>query len=213
MAQAEFLDPLLPDIIEQWRFYLSRLAPMPGDAIIDVGCNTGDAERLLVRDYPGIAKAVGVEKDQERYERAIARCRHDGAPGQIEFALADGQNLPFEDCSFDKALCADTLEWIEDPSRALREIRRVLKPNGSAVIVHTDFDTQVFNAMDKDLCRRVVHSFTDSGPNGQMGRQLYGLCRETGFSAVDPLCYVLVNTEFEPTCHAYRAAQRAIKKW
>ena len=165
MAQAEFLDLPLPDVIAQWRYYLSVLAPGLGDVLLDVGCGTGDAERLLVRDYPNIGKVVGVEKDRPRYDQAVVRCQREGAPGQIEFRCADGQDLPFAADSFDKAFCVDTLEWIEDPLKGVREIRRVLKLGGSAVIVHSDFDTQVFTAADKALNRRVVHSFTDAGPN------------------------------------------------
>ena len=206
MAQAEFLDLPMPDIIAQWRFYLSVLAPGSGDVLIDVGCNTGDAERLLVRDYPDIAKVIGIEKEHERYARAITRCQAEGTPGQIEFRCADGQELPFDDCTFDKALCVDTLEWIEDPLQALRELRRVLKPDGTALVVHSDFDTQVFNAADQELCRRVIHRFTDSGPNGQIGRQLYALCQDSGFSAVDPSVYVLINCAFDPRSYAHRAA-------
>ena len=211
MAQEEFLDIPMPDIIEQWRFYFSALSPNPGDEIIDVGCGTGDAERLLVRDYPKIARVVGIEKNRTRYEHAVARCQDDGVPDQIEFRLADGQDLPFDDCSFDKALCVETLEWIKDPLRVLQEIRRVLKPGGVAVIVHSDFDTQVFNTRDKELCRRIIHSFTDSGPNGQMGRKLYGLCKSAGFSSVHTFVYTLINTEWSPNLYAYRVAHMIVE--
>ena len=44
MAQEEFLDIPMPDIIEQWRFYLATLSPEAGDTIVDVGCNTGENE-------------------------------------------------------------------------------------------------------------------------------------------------------------------------
>jgi precorrin-6B methylase 2 len=63
MAQEEFLNDPMPDVIDQWRFYLSVLNPQAGDLILDVGCNTGDAERLLLREYPQIGKVIGVEKD------------------------------------------------------------------------------------------------------------------------------------------------------
>jgi hypothetical protein len=42
----------MPDVIEQWRSYFSLLEPQAGDLILDVGCNTGEAERLVLRDYP-----------------------------------------------------------------------------------------------------------------------------------------------------------------
>lgn len=206
MAQEEFLDIPLPDIIEQWHFYFSVLSPDPGDEIIDVGCDTGDTERLLVREYPKIAKVIGIEKSRARCERAVVRCQNQRIPHQIEFGVADGQNLPFGDCLFCKALCVETLEWIEDSLRVLQEIVRVLKPNGVAVVVHSDFDTQVFSVKDKELCRRVIHSFTDAGPRGQIGRELHALCRSAEFSEVHPLVYTLTNTEWHPNFYAYRVA-------
>jgi len=61
MAQDHFLDPPLPDIIDQWRYYLRVLAPAAQHRILDVGCHNGDAERLLLRDYPQIAKVTGID--------------------------------------------------------------------------------------------------------------------------------------------------------
>jgi len=89
-------------------------------------------------------------------------------------------------------------------------MRRVLRPGGLALLIHTDFDTQVFNASDKDLCRRLITAFSDSGPNGQMGRALYPLCAAAGFAHVQPEVYTLVNTEWRPDRYAYRLAHMLI---
>ena len=50
MAQEEFLDDPMPDVIEQWRYYFSVLAPQTGELILDVGCNTGEAEQMTNLD-------------------------------------------------------------------------------------------------------------------------------------------------------------------
>jgi ubiquinone/menaquinone biosynthesis C-methylase UbiE len=206
MAQDKFLDIPMPDIIEQWRYYFSVLQPGDGDIIADIGCNTGDAARLLVREYPRVDRVVGIDNDRERYERALARWRTDNRPPQIEFRLADATGLPFPENYYDRALCVETAEWITNPVAALQEIRRVIKPGGAALVVHSDFDTQVFNSTDKELCRRITTAFTDSGPDGQIGRRLYGLCKEAGFSAVKPLVYTLLNTEWSGNLYAYKVA-------
>jgi ubiquinone/menaquinone biosynthesis C-methylase UbiE len=207
MAQEEFLDDPMPDIIEQWRFYFSALAPQAGDLILDVGCNTGEAERLLLRDYSRIGKVIGVEKDAKRHDYALSKWRKDGSPAQIALELGDALELSFPDNHF----CVDTLEWVKDSLKALQEIHRVLKPSGLAVIVHSDFDTQVFNCADKDLCRGIVHAFTDSGPNGQLGRELYLFCRGAAFRTLRPLVYTLVNTEWLPNLYGYKAAHMMVE--
>jgi len=72
MAQEEFLDDPMPDVIEQWRYYFSLLSPHADYLILDVGCNTVEAERLLLREYPTIGKVIGLENDSKRYEYALS---------------------------------------------------------------------------------------------------------------------------------------------
>jgi SAM-dependent methyltransferase len=48
---------------------------------------------------------------------------------------ADIQNLPFADNSFDYIICIHVLEHIPDDRKAMREIYRVLKPNGKAIVM------------------------------------------------------------------------------
>ena len=211
MAQERFLNPPLPDIIQQWQSYLRALAPAPGDVLLDIGCHTGDAERLLLRDYPHIAKVIGIDLKQKSLDEALTKWEQVGRPAAIEYQLADARQLPFPDGHFDRLWCAETLEYIDDPALALREMRRVLRPGGVALLVHTDFDTQVFSAADKDLCRAIVTAFSDSGPNGQMGRALYGLCAAAGFAQVQPDVYTLVNTEWRPDRYAYRLAHMMVE--
>ncbi len=206
MAQEEFLDDPMPDIIEQWRHYFSLLAPQRGDRIIDVGCNTAEAERLLLREYPSIGKVIGLENDTDRYDYALSKLRKDGSPAQIELKIADALYIPFSDNTFDRAFCVDVLEWVKESGKALQEILRVIKPSGTAVIVHSDFDTQAFRCDDKELCRSIVHAFTDSGPNGQLGRELYHLCRAAGFQTVQPSIHVVVNNEWFPNLYGFKAA-------
>jgi len=82
---------------------------------------------------------------------------------------------------------------------------------GTAVIVHSDFDTQVFSCDDKELCRRIVHAFTDSGPNGQLGQELYRLCSLASFYSIRPMIYPLINTEWLLNLCGYKAAQMMVE--
>jgi ubiquinone/menaquinone biosynthesis C-methylase UbiE len=140
----------------------------------------------------------------------LSKWQEDESPAQIELQLADGLNLPFPNNHFDRAFCVDVLEWVDDPVKALQEIQRVLKPSGSAVIIHSDFDTQVFQCEEKELCRTIVHAFTDSGPDGQLGRDLYHLCKKAKFQIIRPLVYNLINTEWLPNLYGYKSAHMMI---
>ncbi len=211
-GQEQFLDDPMPDVIAQWLFYLAALQPSFGHKIIDVGCSSGDAERLLLQNYPEIDKIIGIENNPNRYNQAINQWQKDGSPEKIEFQLADAHNLPFSEEEFDRALCVEMLECTTSPLITLKELHRVLKVDGSAVIIHSDFDTQVFNAKDKRLCRKIVQLFSDSSTKGQLGRELHSLCQQAGFSSVQTGVYSLTNTQWHPNLYAYNMARIMVEE-
>jgi arsenite methyltransferase len=206
MAQDFFLDEPMLDVIEQWRYYFSVLAPGAGDLILDVGSRCGDAERLLVKDYPDIERVVGLEYALDRSRKAKDRCLTDGRPGQIVFQVGDAQSLPYDDNTFDKVFCVEALENVADPLKVLAEIKRVLKPGGVAVIEHSDFYTQTFHSSYKEMSLEIIRTYGDIGRNGQIGREVYGLCNQAGFSSADIKIYTLINTQWRPDVYAYRIA-------
>jgi ubiquinone/menaquinone biosynthesis C-methylase UbiE len=211
MAQMRFLDPPMPDIIEQWRYYFYLLRPERGYRIIDVGSGAGDAIHLLFRENPAIAKIVGIDSNAENCETAMRLWKQHGSPDNLEIKLADAQNLPFPENHFDRAICAEMLEYVANPAAAISEIRRVLKQGGIALIIHSDFDTQVFHAGDRDRTRMIVKAFSDAGPNGQMGRELYVLCRAAGFASVETLIYPFIGTSWDPNTYAYKMSHMMVE--
>lgn len=92
--------------------------------VLEVGCGPGDdARRLAAKGHD--VTALDVEA-------------HSGwaivAPG-VTFIESSAERLPFPDGSFDAVIERDALHHIGEPGRALREMRRVLRPEGVAVIV------------------------------------------------------------------------------
>ncbi|WP_207634106.1 class I SAM-dependent methyltransferase [Halalkalibacter urbisdiaboli] len=148
MAQERFLNPPMPDVLAQWKFYFEQLNVQPDDVVLDVGCNTGDTEHFLINMYPFVKKVIGLDADIKRIQAAIETWKLRGKQGNIEFLVGDGMALPFPDHYFDKVICAETLEWMKDPKAAIAEIKRVLKPNGIALIQHTDWDQTVYTTSD-----------------------------------------------------------------
>jgi ubiquinone/menaquinone biosynthesis C-methylase UbiE len=212
MAQERFLNPPMPDVIASWKFYLEQLDIEPGDSVLDIGCNTGDTEHYLVSLYPFVNNVVGLDYDENRIIAAKESWENRGKNKKIEFIQGDGSALPFEDETFDKIICAETLEWIKDPTKAIKEIKRVLKPNGIALIQHTDWDQTVYTTKDIEKTRLIIQSFGDSGPDGIIGRKLFGMCKQVGFNKVSPLVYTLINDKFEEPYYSFKLANM-IKDW
>lgn len=91
--------------------------------ILDVGCGTGANLKMLAR----YGKSEGVELS----EQALYFCRQRGLDA-VQFGAAE--SLPYEDNSFDLVTFLDVLEHLDDDRAGLAEIRRVLRPNGRALM-------------------------------------------------------------------------------
>lgn len=90
--------------------------------VLDNGCGVG---AYLTRLALGAARAVGIEFD---FDRARQAAEH------AVTAVAAGEDLPFTAAEYDLVLSHEVLEHVRDDRRAMREIARVLRPGGRAVI-------------------------------------------------------------------------------
>src|SRR5437867_3583805 len=100
---------------------------LAGQYWLDAGCGTGTLSRFLAGRSKG-CKVLGVDASEEM----ISRCAP--APNAEFRRIPDicGTGLP--DAAFDGVLCSSTLEYVADPPAALRELRRVLRPNGLLLV-------------------------------------------------------------------------------
>jgi SAM-dependent methyltransferase len=112
---------------------MELLGVREGLAVLDVGCGAG---YLLGKAAERAPLAVGVDLDEDRLRAARDGFLHRERPnrGLVEFAVADGQRLPFADASFDRIICTETLEHVEAVSQTIRELARVLKPGGRLAV-------------------------------------------------------------------------------
>ncbi len=102
----------------RWRAWLVRGA---AGRVLDLGTGTGRNLPLLP---PGV-RAVALDPHRQNLARARAR-----GPG-VPLVRARAEALPFRDGVFDTVLCGLMLCSVDDPARALAELRRVLRPGGA----------------------------------------------------------------------------------
>ena len=113
-----------------WRRYAARLTELKaGGSALDVACGSGKLTALLARIAGPNGRVVGLDFSREMLE--VARADHAG----IEFLDGDALNLPFADGSFDASTIAFGLRNLADPVRGLREMLRVVKSGGRAVVL------------------------------------------------------------------------------
>lgn len=130
--------------LEWGRRVLRRLAPQPGERILDIGCGTGRLTAELV-SVLGEGTVVAVDRSEAMLREASAQAadppgphglaeRSGGGrqPVRVCFVRADGASLPFVD-AFDAVLSTATFHWILDHDQLFASIYRALAPGGRLV--------------------------------------------------------------------------------
>lgn len=113
--------------------------------ILDVGVGTGNLSRPALARWPDV-EVTGIDASSEMIAAAEALVAAAGsaAPARFRTRVADAVKLPFEDATFDLAMSSFVLQLVPRRSRALREIRRVLRPGGRFAFVTWLVDSRAF---------------------------------------------------------------------
>jgi spore maturation protein CgeB/SAM-dependent methyltransferase len=112
---------------EQPRRELLPHIPFKTKRVLDIGCGAGGIGRML-REERDIEEVVGVEIEEEVYLKAKE------VLDQAFLGSIEELELPFEDGHFDCIICADVLEHLVDPEKALAKLGRWLARDGVIVI-------------------------------------------------------------------------------
>lgn len=103
-----------------------------GEAVVDIGCGTGAAARFAAERVGASGRVAGVDVNSGMIDVAKSVAPVQGAV--IEWFEHNAYQLPFTEGEFDAALCAQTLQFLDDQPRALAEIHRILKPGGRVAV-------------------------------------------------------------------------------
>ncbi|MBI2724430.1 MAG: methyltransferase domain-containing protein [Chloroflexi bacterium] len=124
----------------------------PGDRVIDLGCGTG-RHVLELSKRPGIIFGADLSLHDLRVGRYLLEImrREGDVRAEVHWLQSAGERLPFRDAAFDRVVCTETLEHVEDDSVLARELVRVLKPGGIlAVSVPDEFSETIFWRLSKN---------------------------------------------------------------
>jgi ubiquinone/menaquinone biosynthesis C-methylase UbiE len=114
---------------------LLEIADIPANGVVlDVGTGTGVIPLAGLAASGSGVKFVGIDLSDGMLAKAGQVAVDKGLQSRVEFFKMDAENLVFEDNSFDAVISLYALHHFPNPSRALSEIFRVLKPGGKAVI-------------------------------------------------------------------------------
>lgn len=119
-----------PNIREGVARYKLAAALVPGKDVLDVACGSGYGPEVLAA--AGARSVVAVDMDPE----AIAYCESHFKRTKVKYRVADARGLPYIDECFDVVVNHGSLQYNEpaDQERVVRELARVLRPAGVAVV-------------------------------------------------------------------------------
>lgn len=164
-------------------FFLPYLSP--GMRLLDVGCGTGSITVGLAEVVsPGEVVGIDVGKPSLETARAIAT---EKGVSNVSFETGNAYELPYPDDSFDAVFSHMVLEHLDDPDKALLEIRRVLKSGGvvglrdadqAGVIVGPEFP------LLEELLEMYERFWQRTGGDPYTGRKLKAMLHRNGFVGV-----------------------------
>lgn len=112
-----------------------------GETVLDVGCGAG-VDSLVAAIMAGPdGRVVGIDLTPEMLERARENLRKTSLES-VSFQEASAEELPFPDASFDVVISNGVFNLVPDKSKALKEVWRVLKPDGRLMMADQILTTE-----------------------------------------------------------------------
>ena len=181
------------------RFAVLQSGVRRGQQVLDVAGGSGDLTTKFARLVGADGRVVLADINDSMLEVARARLADEGIAGNIDFAQADAENLPFPDNSFDCVSIAFGLRNVTRKQEALSSMFRVLKPGGKLLvlefshpilpILNKAYDAYSFNLLpllgrwvagDEDSYRYLVESIRKH-PDQET---LKGMMEQAGYERV-----------------------------
>jgi len=150
---------------ERSEWVLSQLGVKPGDRVLEIGFGPGvDVARTAASG----ASVAGIDPSEVMVRQASRRNAHAIRSGRVDLRRGAMPDLPFVDRSFDKAYSINSYQFWPSKTRALAELRRVLRPGGLVIIA-----VQPRNKGATDVTAKAT------------GEQMMEALSEAGFGAVN----------------------------
>ena len=134
-----------------WLNMLEWLDLKRGECFLDVASGGGELSLKIAEkgcEVYGIdISEVAINSAKRLAEREKMAC---------EFEVGSAEDLPYSDGYFDKVVCSSSLEHFKDDIKALKEMNRVLKPNGRVVLTTDSFAYPIEDEL-KEMHRKIAY--------------------------------------------------------
>ena len=167
----------IPKVYEQYlgpylyepysKYVTNRIIGNPQD-ILEIGVGSGRLTNHLVKKISKEAKLTAIDINPNMLE--IARQKVNAV--NVKFELADAQELPFPDNSFDLVICQFGFMFLPDKQKGFNEAWRVLKPRGQFLFVTWD---KAENNITLHISQQTILQFLQASPPAYFGKAYYAM--------------------------------------
>ncbi len=154
-----------------------------GSKVLEAGCGVGAQTRVLAKNSPE-ADITSIDISEESISKAKRLVESEKIPN-VSFHQASILGMPFPDECFDHVFICFVLEHLDDPSQALSEIKRVLKPGGSITLIEGDHGSCFWHPETKASLKvwdAMIKAQIILGHDPLIGRRVFPLLKQAGFS-------------------------------
>ncbi|MGB7374501.1 class I SAM-dependent methyltransferase [Pontixanthobacter sp.] len=109
----------------------AKIVPLARGDVFEIGCGGGINQRFY--SPAAITRYAGIDPGGKLLDYARAAARQHGWDADIKDGI--GEDIPFEDSSFDTVVCTYTMCSVHDQARVVREMRRILRPGGKLLFL------------------------------------------------------------------------------
>lgn len=155
-----------------------KVVPQARGRVLEIGIGTG--LNLSHYDRSQVSELIGLDPGTELHAKARRRARESGL--SVELVGLSAERIPYPDASFDTVLVTYSLCTIPDPVAALKEMRRVLRPDGRLLYCEHGL------APDDDVRqwqRRLTPAWSAVAGGCHLDRDIPALLRAAGFRLPD----------------------------
>ena len=155
-----------------------------GQSVADYGCGPGYVSMELARRVGPEGHVYSFDINADFVTRTREKLTAEGLDGRVTVTHLERDMLPLEDDVLDRLVIKNVMVYVDDPLASFKEFRRVVKPGGMVHAVDSDFYMTAFDPVSPEDWRVVLDSALHAFRTPAIGRKMYGLALQAGYSDV-----------------------------